>query len=64
MKQALAGRSSSVSPPRRKLTGGIDRAGYAPKENTNQPDTPASDRELVLTRPWACSSTLRSASWP
>ena len=50
MKQAVAGRSSSVSPPRRKLTGGTDRAGYAPKKNTMSVDTPASDRELVLTR--------------
>jgi activator of Hsp90 ATPase-like protein len=30
--------------------GGTDRAGYAPKENTMSVDTPASDRELVLTR--------------
>lgn len=48
MKQAVAGRSSSVSPPRRKLTGGTDRAGYAPKENTNQ-------RRHPRQRPRACT---------
>jgi len=50
IKQAVAGRSSSVSPPQRKLTGGTDRAGYPKGEHTDQLDTPASDRELVLTR--------------
>jgi hypothetical protein len=50
MKQAVADRSSSVSPPRRKLTGGTDRAGYAPKQNAMSIDTPASDCELGLTR--------------
>src|SRR2546423_1555231 len=50
IKQAVAGRSSSVSPPQRKLTGGTDRAGYPQAEQPGQPDTPASHRELVLTR--------------
>src|ERR1700751_2839514 len=50
IKQAVAGRSSSASPPQRKLTGGTDRARYPKGEHTDQLQTPASDRELVLTR--------------